>query len=79
VSGVVEAVASDVTQFSVGDRVHAMIRFPRDVMEGSEAYAEYVSAPASDIERKPSGLDHVRAAAAPMSLLTAWFHDRTGT
>lgn len=69
ISGVVEAVATDVKSFSVGDEVFGMVRFPR---HGSNAYAEYVSAPASDLALKPTGIDHVHAAAAPMSGLTAW-------
>ena len=36
------------------------------------AYAEYVSAPASDLALKPTGIDHVHAAGAPMAGLTAW-------
>ncbi|MBS1184250.1 MAG: NADPH2:quinone reductase [Proteobacteria bacterium] len=72
VSGVVAAVAQGVEGFSVGDEVYAMVRFPDDVMEGSKAYAEYVSVPASHLARKPDGLDHIQAAGAPMSLLTAW-------
>lgn len=72
VSGVVEALAPDVASFSPGDEVYAMVRFPADVMEGSKAYAEYVSVPVSELARKPSGIDHVHAAGAPMSLLTAW-------
>ncbi len=39
---------------------------------GSAAYAEYVAAPASDLALKPAGIDHVHAAGAPMSGLTAW-------
>jgi NADPH:quinone reductase-like Zn-dependent oxidoreductase len=70
VSGVIEAVADDVRDFSVGDEVYAMVRF-FSVGE-SRAYAEYVSVPASEVARKPAGIDHVHAAAAPMSLLTAW-------
>lgn len=70
VSGVVEAVAADVQAFSVGDEVFGMIRFPS--FGQSAAYAEYVAAPASDLARKPAGIDHVQAAAAPMALLTAW-------
>ena len=70
VSGIVEAVASDVTAFSPGDEVFGMIRFPS--FGESLGYAEYVSAPASDLALKPRGLDHVHAAAAPMSGLTAW-------
>jgi len=70
VSGVVEAVATDVDDFTVGDEVFGMLRFP-SVMQ-SAAYAEYVTAPASDLARKPVGVDHVHAAALPMSGLTAW-------
>lgn len=72
ISGVVEATADDVTRFVVGDEVFAMVRFPEGLAGGSRAYAEYVTAPASDVARKPAGIDHVHAAAAPMSLLTAW-------
>ncbi|MEU6347948.1 NADP-dependent oxidoreductase [Streptomyces sp. NPDC047072] len=69
VSGVVEAVAPDVTDLSVGDEVFGLLRFPS--FDGS-AYAEYVAAPASDLARKPAGVDHVHAAGAPMAGLTAW-------
>jgi NADPH:quinone reductase-like Zn-dependent oxidoreductase len=72
VSGVVEAVADDVTDFAVGDEVYSMVRFPGGLAGGSKAYAEYVSVPASEVARKPAGIDHVHAAAAPMSLLAAW-------
>lgn len=60
----------DVHEFSVGDDVFGMIRFPS--FGDSAAYAEYVAAPASDLAHKPAGIDHVHAAAAPMSGLTAW-------
>lgn len=70
ISGVIEAVADDVQGFGVGDEVYAMVRFPS--MGLSQAYAEYVSVPVSDLALKPSSLDHIHAAAAPMSLLTAW-------
>jgi NADPH:quinone reductase-like Zn-dependent oxidoreductase len=69
VSGVVAAVAEDVAGFSPGDEVFGMIRFPG--FDGS-TYAEYVAAPASDLARKPAGIDHVHAAGAPMAGLTAW-------
>ncbi|MDQ2080959.1 NADP-dependent oxidoreductase [Xanthobacteraceae bacterium Astr-EGSB] len=70
ISGVVAAVAPDAGGFSVGGEVFGMVRFPS--VGDSRAYAEYVAAPASDLARKPAGVDHARAAAAPMSLLTAW-------
>lgn len=72
VSGVVEAMASDVQGFSVGDEVYSMVRFPVGLAGQSCAYAEYVAVPATELARKPRGIDHVHAAAAPMSLLTAW-------
>ncbi|MCG0284433.1 NADP-dependent oxidoreductase [Streptomyces sp. PSAA01] len=75
VSGVVEAVAADVADadvdgFAVGDEVFGLLRFPTALQAG--AYAEYVTAPASDFARKPAGVDHVHAAALAMSGLTAW-------
>ena len=68
-SGVIRAVAPDVSGFAVGDEVFGMLRFPG--FDG-RTYAEYVAAPASDLARKPAGIDHVQAAGAPMSVLTAW-------
>lgn len=72
VSGVVEAVGEDVTDFAVGDDVFAMVRFPDDLMKGSDAYADYVRVAASELARKPAAIGHAEAAGAPMSLLTAW-------
>lgn len=70
VSGVVEAVADDVTGFAIGDEVYSMVRFFS--IGESKAYAEYVSVPADQLALKPKNIDHVHAAGAPMSLLTAW-------
>jgi NADPH:quinone reductase-like Zn-dependent oxidoreductase len=72
VSGVVEAVANDVADVAVGDEVYSMVRFPSGLAGESRAYAEFVSVPASQVALKPIGIDHVHAAGAPMSLLTAW-------
>jgi NADPH:quinone reductase-like Zn-dependent oxidoreductase len=72
ISGVVAAIADDVQNISVGDEVYSMVRFPTGMMGESKAYAEYVSAPASEVALKPTGIDHLHAAGAPMSLLTAW-------
>lgn len=72
ISGVVEAVAEDVKDFSIGDEVYSMVRFPSGLAGDSKAYAEYVSVPSSEVALKPTGIDHVHAAGAPMSLLTAW-------
>lgn len=70
VSGVVEAVAPDVSGFAVGEEVFGMVRFPS--FGESRAYAEYVAAPASDLAHKPAGISHPHAAGAAMSGLTAW-------
>ena len=72
VSGVIAAVADDVEGFSVGDEVYSMVRFPEMGMEGAGAYAEFVCVPVTQLAPKPASIDHVHAAAAPMSLLTAW-------
>jgi NADPH:quinone reductase-like Zn-dependent oxidoreductase len=72
VSGVVVTVADDVKEFDIGDEVYSMVRFPSGLAGDSRAYAEYVSVPASEVAIKPAGIDHVQAAGAPMSLLTAW-------
>lgn len=72
ISGVVEAVAGDVTGFVVGDEVYSMVRFPSGLNGDSRAYAQYVAVAASELALKPAGIDHIHAAAAPMSLLTAW-------
>src|SRR4051812_43241557 len=70
VSGVVAAVGAGVESFAVGDEVFGLLRFPAVLQ--SAAYAEYVTAPASDLARKPAAVDHVHAAALAMSGLTAW-------
>ena len=72
ISGVVAAVGYEVSTFAAGDAVYSMVRFPDGLAGGSCGYAEYVSVPASELSRKPEGIDHIHAAAAPMSLLTAW-------
>jgi NADPH:quinone reductase-like Zn-dependent oxidoreductase len=70
ISGVIEALADGVNEFSIGEEVYSMVRFPS--YGPSRAYAQYVTVPASQVARKPSGISHVEAAAVPMSLLTAW-------
>ncbi|NUR69201.1 MAG: NADP-dependent oxidoreductase [Hamadaea sp.] len=68
VSGVVEEVGFGVTLYQPGDEVFGMPWFPRQ----AGAYAEFVTAPARQFARKPSGLSHVEAAALPLAGLTAW-------
>jgi NADPH:quinone reductase-like Zn-dependent oxidoreductase len=67
VSGVVEAVAPDVTAFNVGDAVYGMLDFMRN-----GAYAEYVAARTLNLALKPNSIDHIQASAVPLASLTAW-------
>ena len=67
VSGVIEAVGNGVANFKVGDAVFGML----DIRKGG-AYAEYVTAPATNFAHKPRSLDHIQAAALPLVALTAW-------
>lgn len=67
-SGVVEAVGPGVTTLTPGDEVFGMPRFPQQ----GGAYAEYVTAPARQLVRKPARLSHIEAAALPLAGLTAW-------
>ncbi|TGQ51038.1 NADP-dependent oxidoreductase [Mesorhizobium sp. M1C.F.Ca.ET.193.01.1.1] len=68
VSGTVEALGAGVTAFKVGDEVFGMPRFPRQ----AGAFAELAVAPADEIAIKPTGIDHIHAAALPLAGLTAW-------
>ncbi|MFL5705307.1 MAG: NADP-dependent oxidoreductase, partial [Ktedonobacteraceae bacterium] len=66
-SGVVEEVGPDVTTLTRGSEVYALTAFDRD---GAEA--EYTIALPSELAPKPRTLDHVQAAAVPLTALTAW-------
>ena len=68
VSGAIEALAPDVTEFHEGDAVYGMIRFP----QAGATYAEYVAAPVAHLAHKPATIDHIHAAAVPLAGLTAW-------
>lgn len=68
VSGVVEKVGENVTEFKEGDEVFGMVNFPGK----GNAYAEYVAAPATHLSLKPSNISHQEAAAATLAMLTAW-------
>jgi len=67
VSGVVEAVGSDVTSVKEGDEVFGRLDF-----ESPGAYAEYAIGTQSEIALKPRCLDHIQTAAVPLAALTAW-------
>ena len=67
VSGVVERVGDRAADVRRADPVYGLLNFWRD-----GAAAEFVAARAADLAPKPRSLDHVRAAAVPLSGLTAW-------
>jgi NADPH:quinone reductase-like Zn-dependent oxidoreductase len=71
VSGVVAAVGPDVTEWSEGDAVFGLVRFPA-LNHGGMGYAEYTTSPASHLAAKPAGVDHIQAAGVPMAGLTAY-------
>jgi len=67
VSGMVERMAADVTDFRIGDEVYGLADFPRD-----GAAAEFAAVQAMNLALKPRSIPHAKAAALPLSALTAW-------
>ena len=67
VSGVVEQVGVQVTQWQAGDAV-----FSRPDLARNGTYAEYVAIRASECARKPRTVSHVEAASLPLAGITAW-------
>lgn len=67
VSGVVEEIGKDVTNFKTGDEVYARPDLNRD-----GAFAEYITMPAAKVGFKPKSISHNEAAAVPLAGLTAW-------
>ena len=67
VSGVVDEVGAGASQFKKGDEVIAMADPTRD-----GAYGDYIAVCEAALAPKPKSLHHVRAAAVPLSALTAW-------
>lgn len=67
VSGVIEQIGPEVTQFKVGDEVYSRPDIARD-----GGYAEYIAIRQSEIALKPKSVDHIHAAAIPLAALTAW-------
>jgi NADPH2:quinone reductase len=69
VSGVVEAVGPEVTDFQVGD---AVFYTPEIFGNQAGSYAEYNVVAAAIVARKPRALSHLEAAAVPLAAGTAW-------
>jgi NADPH:quinone reductase-like Zn-dependent oxidoreductase len=66
-SGVIEEVGHGITKLVPGSEVYAMLDYCCD---GAEA--EFTIALPNELAPKPGTLDHVQAAAVPLSALTAW-------
>lgn len=69
ISGVVEAIGDGTLGFSPGDEVFGQSAV---FSGGSGAFAEFATAPATAIERKPAALSHIEAAALPVAGVSAW-------
>lgn len=67
-SGEVVRVAANVVDLKIGDAVFGTICFPGP----GSTYAQFASAPVSQLARKPENISHPEAAAATQSPLTAW-------
>lgn len=67
-SGIVSAVADDVSEFSAGDSVFGLLRFPTP----ASCFAEQVAAPADQIAKCPAAVDLIAAGGLPIAGLTAW-------
>jgi NADPH:quinone reductase-like Zn-dependent oxidoreductase len=74
-SGQIAALGTGVGDVGVGDPVYGL-----NDWYGDGASAEYCVARAADLAPKPASVDHVHAAATPISALTAWqgLFDRAG-
>ena len=68
IAGIVTSVGKDVTRFKAGDEVFGMVNFPGH----GKAYAEYVTAPETQLALKPANITFEAAAAATLTALTAW-------
>jgi NADPH:quinone reductase-like Zn-dependent oxidoreductase len=66
-SGEVVALGAGVNEVSVGELVYGLTDWFRDGVQ-----AEYSVARVAEFARKPPGVDHLQAAVAPISALTAW-------
>jgi len=66
-SGVVETNGPGATRFQPGDGVYS-----RPDLGRNGAYAEYIAVREEELAVKPKTLDHLHAAAVPLTALTAW-------
>lgn len=73
VSGIVEAVGKNVTDFSLGDEVFGETHTGLQWQNGG-AFAEYVAAPAANLAHKPARVTFEQAATVPTSGMIALFN-----
>jgi NADPH:quinone reductase-like Zn-dependent oxidoreductase len=66
-SGVVEELGKGVSRFKIGDEVYGL----PDPTRGG-AYADHIVVRETELALKPDSLHHIRAAAVPLAVLTAW-------
>jgi len=66
-SGIVEAIGSEVSGFKAADEVYGATN-----EQFSGAYTEYALALARMMAQKPKTLNHIEAASAPIVAITAW-------
>ena len=64
VAGIIEAIAPDVTEFTLGDKVCALLT--------GGGYAEYTTAPAALCLPVPAACNWIQAAALPEACFTVW-------
>lgn len=69
VAGTVDAVASDITDFKIGDEVYG---YAGGVLGSGGALAEYMLVDAKLIAKKPKSLSMQETAALPLVSITAW-------
>lgn len=67
VSGIVDAVGKDVTQFNIGDAVYSRPNILRD-----GTYAEFIAIDENELAFKPTTISHACAASLPLAGITAW-------
>jgi NADPH:quinone reductase-like Zn-dependent oxidoreductase len=72
ISGVVAKVGTDAMNVAAGDEVYGLIDFYRN-----GAAVEFAIAKVAELAPKPRSVDHLHAAAIPLSALTAWQAFRT--
>lgn len=67
IAGVVDALGANVSEFRIGEEVYGATN-----AQFTGGYAEYALASAGMIARKPSSLNFIEAASAPVVAVTAW-------